>query len=139
MDTRKLVFGDCIPLIRDGIDVLRLAIVAGAVGFWLAGAGATAPTASIASSRPPTFNARGGADGSGGRYAPAARTMEDLAAQGCRGGSLQVGAGQDADAAAEVVRHHRQATPGGVGHELPGRSCASPADFSSAMVRSYAV
>ena len=37
METRKLVFGDWNPVIRDGIDVLRLAILAGAVGFWLAG------------------------------------------------------------------------------------------------------
>jgi hypothetical protein len=37
MDTRKLVFGDWNPVLRDGIDVLRLAILAGAVGFALAG------------------------------------------------------------------------------------------------------
>ena len=37
MDTRKLVFGDWSPVLRDGIDVLRLAILAGAVGFALAG------------------------------------------------------------------------------------------------------
>ena len=37
MDTRKLVFGDWTPVIRDGIDVLRLAVLAGAVGFGLAG------------------------------------------------------------------------------------------------------
>lgn len=37
MDTRKVVFGDWNPVLRDGIDVLRLAILAGAVGFALAG------------------------------------------------------------------------------------------------------
>ncbi len=37
MQTRRLVFGDWNPVIRDGIDVLRLAILAGAVGFALAG------------------------------------------------------------------------------------------------------
>ena len=37
MDTRRLVLGDWTAVIRDGIDVLRLAILVGAVCFWLAG------------------------------------------------------------------------------------------------------
>ena len=37
MDTRRLVLGDWNAVIRDGIDVLRLAILVGAVCFWLAG------------------------------------------------------------------------------------------------------
>ncbi len=37
MLTRRLVLGDWNPVIRDGIDVQRLAILAGAVGFALAG------------------------------------------------------------------------------------------------------
>jgi hypothetical protein len=37
MRTRRLVFGDWNPVIRDGIDVLRLAILAGAVGFAVTG------------------------------------------------------------------------------------------------------
>ena len=48
MDTRKLVFGDWNPVLRDGIDVLRLAILAGAVGFALVGdAGGAAVLASL--------------------------------------------------------------------------------------------
>ena len=43
MDTRRLVLGDWTPLVRDGIDVLRLVILGGAVAFGLAGdAGAAA-------------------------------------------------------------------------------------------------
>lgn len=37
MDTRRLLLGDWTPWLRDGIDVLRLAMVAGAVAFALAG------------------------------------------------------------------------------------------------------
>jgi hypothetical protein len=37
MDVRRLVLGDWNPVVRDGIDVLRLLVCAGAVGFLLAG------------------------------------------------------------------------------------------------------
>ncbi len=37
MDTRRLVLGDWTPLIRDGIDVLRLVILGGAAAYALAG------------------------------------------------------------------------------------------------------
>ncbi|WP_369133915.1 hypothetical protein [Modestobacter sp. I12A-02662] len=37
MDVRRLVLGDWSPLIRDGIDVLRLVILGGAVAYALAG------------------------------------------------------------------------------------------------------
>lgn len=37
MDTRKLILGDWNAVIRDGIDVLRLTILIGAVCFWLVG------------------------------------------------------------------------------------------------------
>jgi len=37
VDTRTLVLGDWTPLVRDGIDVLRLVILAGSVGFAVAG------------------------------------------------------------------------------------------------------
>lgn len=42
MDTRTLLLGDWNPVIRDGIDVLRAAIVAAALAFGLAGDGAGA-------------------------------------------------------------------------------------------------
>jgi len=42
MDARTLVLGDWNPLVRDGIDVLRLGILAGAVGFAVAGDAAAA-------------------------------------------------------------------------------------------------
>lgn len=37
MDTRRLLLGDWTPWFRDGLDVLRLALVVGAIGFALAG------------------------------------------------------------------------------------------------------
>jgi hypothetical protein len=37
MDARTLVLGDWTPVIRDGIDVLRLVILGGAVGYAIAG------------------------------------------------------------------------------------------------------
>ncbi len=37
MDTRRLVLGDWTPVLRDGIDVLRLVILGGAVAFAIAG------------------------------------------------------------------------------------------------------
>ncbi|NEK87451.1 hypothetical protein GCU60_17055 [Blastococcus saxobsidens] len=37
MDTRRLLLGDWTPLVRDGIDVLRLLLVGGAVYYALAG------------------------------------------------------------------------------------------------------
>ena len=43
MDTRTLLLGDWTPVVRDGIDVLRLLVLGGAVGYALAGrAGAAA-------------------------------------------------------------------------------------------------
>ncbi|NHC14318.1 hypothetical protein [Motilibacter deserti] len=37
MDTRTLLLGDWSPVVRDGIDLLRIGILAGAAGFALAG------------------------------------------------------------------------------------------------------
>ncbi|MGY1650137.1 hypothetical protein [Geodermatophilus sp. SYSU D01119] len=37
MDARRLVFGDWTPVVRDGIDLLRLALLGGAVAYGLAG------------------------------------------------------------------------------------------------------
>jgi len=37
VDTRTLLLGDWSPIVRDGIDLLRLVILAGAVGFAVAG------------------------------------------------------------------------------------------------------
>ena len=48
----------------------------------------------------------------------ASRDGEDPALQGAGGGLLQVWAGQATDGACEVVGHHAQGEPGGVGHEL---------------------
>ncbi len=49
MDTRTLVLGDWTPLVRDGIDVLRLLLVAGAAYYALTGdAGAAAVLAVMA-------------------------------------------------------------------------------------------
>lgn len=42
MDTRRLVLGDWTPVVRDGIDVLRLLLLGGAVGYALAGRGGDA-------------------------------------------------------------------------------------------------
>jgi hypothetical protein len=42
MDTRTLVLGDWNPLVRDGIDLLRLALLGGAAGYALAGDGGAA-------------------------------------------------------------------------------------------------
>ncbi len=42
MDTRRLLLGDWTPVVRDGIDVLRLLILGGAVGYALAGRGGAA-------------------------------------------------------------------------------------------------
>ena len=37
MDTRRLLLGDWTPLVRDGIDVLRLVLLGGALGYSVAG------------------------------------------------------------------------------------------------------
>jgi hypothetical protein len=42
VDTRRLLLGDWTPVVRDGIDVLRLLILGGAVGYALAGRGGAA-------------------------------------------------------------------------------------------------
>ena len=42
MDTRRLLLGDWTPVVRDGIDVLRLLLLGGAVGYALAGRGGDA-------------------------------------------------------------------------------------------------
>ncbi len=42
MDTRRLLLGDWTPVVRDGIDVLRLLLLGGAVGYALAGRGGAA-------------------------------------------------------------------------------------------------
>jgi hypothetical protein len=42
VDTRRLLLGDWTPVVRDGIDVLRLLILCGAVGYALAGNGGAA-------------------------------------------------------------------------------------------------
>jgi hypothetical protein len=42
VDTRRLVLGDWTPVVRDGIDVLRLLILGGAVAYALAGRGGAA-------------------------------------------------------------------------------------------------
>ncbi|WP_198598061.1 hypothetical protein [Blastococcus atacamensis] len=47
MDTRRLVLGDWNPLVRDGIDVLRLLLVGGAVHYALAGDGGSASVLAV--------------------------------------------------------------------------------------------
>jgi hypothetical protein len=42
VDTRRLLLGDWTPVVRDGIDVLRLLLLGGAVGYALAGRGGAA-------------------------------------------------------------------------------------------------
>ncbi len=42
MDTRRLLLGDWTPVVRDGIDVLRLVVLGGAVAYALAGDGGAA-------------------------------------------------------------------------------------------------
>ena len=42
MDTRRLLLGDWTPVVRDGIDVLRLVILGGALAYALAGRGGAA-------------------------------------------------------------------------------------------------
>jgi hypothetical protein len=37
VDRRRLLYGDWTPVVRDGIDVLRIAFVVGTVAFWLLG------------------------------------------------------------------------------------------------------
>jgi hypothetical protein len=42
VDTRRLLLGDWTPVVRDGIDVLRLVVLGGAVAYGLAGNGGAA-------------------------------------------------------------------------------------------------
>jgi len=46
VDARRLVLGDWTPVVRDGIDVLRLVILGGAVAYAVAGRPGAAPTSS---------------------------------------------------------------------------------------------
>jgi hypothetical protein len=47
VDTRRVVLGDWTPLVRDGIDVLRLLLVGAAVGYALAGDGGSAAVLAV--------------------------------------------------------------------------------------------
>ena len=47
MDTRRLVLGDWNPVVRDGIDVLRLTLVVGALGYAAAGDGGRATVLAV--------------------------------------------------------------------------------------------